>query len=75
MPAAASAQSLVSDALAPPFARQEELRAFQEVVSAATQVARNQCWKAAFLVGYGVRFGRNIARCPRPGASCRGSRT
>jgi ornithine lipid ester-linked acyl 2-hydroxylase len=46
------------------LARQEELPAFQEVVSDATQVTRDRHWKTVFLLGYGVRFKRNIARCP-----------
>jgi hypothetical protein len=57
------------------LARQKELPAFQEVVSDATQVTRDRHWKTVFLLGYGVRFERNIARgAPRPGASCGRSR-
>jgi ornithine lipid ester-linked acyl 2-hydroxylase len=46
------------------LARQEELPAFQEVVGDATQVTRDRHWKTVFLLGYGVRFKRNIVRCP-----------
>ena len=56
------------------LARQEELPSFQEVVSDATQVTRDRHWKTVFLLGYGVRFERNIAHCPETGASCRRSR-
>ena len=37
---------------------------FQEVVGDATQVTRDRHWKTVVLLGYGVRFGRNIAACP-----------
>jgi ornithine lipid ester-linked acyl 2-hydroxylase len=46
------------------LARQEELPAFQEVVGDATQVTRDRRWKTVFLLGYGLRFERNIANCP-----------
>jgi hypothetical protein len=56
------------------LARQEELPAFQEVVSDATQVTRNRHWKTVFLLGYRVRSSATSRTAPRRGASCRRSR-
>jgi aspartyl/asparaginyl beta-hydroxylase (cupin superfamily) len=45
--------------------RQAELPAFQAIATDVKTITQDDHWKTFFLVGFGVRSERNIARCPQ----------
>jgi beta-hydroxylase len=45
--------------------RQAELPSFQAIATDVKTITTDDHWKTFFLVGFGVRSGRNIARCPQ----------
>ena len=44
--------------------RQAELPSFQTIATDVRTITKDDHWKTFFLVGFGVRSERNIARCP-----------
>lgn len=44
--------------------RQHELPAFQTIAADVKTITKDDHWKTFFLVGFGIRSERNIARCP-----------
>ena len=44
--------------------RQAELPSFQTIATDVKTITKDDHWKTFFLVGFGVRSERNIARCP-----------
>jgi ornithine lipid ester-linked acyl 2-hydroxylase len=44
--------------------RQAELPSFQAIATDVRTITKDDHWKTFFLVGFGVRSERNIARCP-----------
>jgi ornithine lipid ester-linked acyl 2-hydroxylase len=44
--------------------RQAELPSFQTIATDVRTITKDDHWKTFFLVGFGVRSARNIARCP-----------
>jgi ornithine lipid ester-linked acyl 2-hydroxylase len=45
--------------------RQAELPAFQSIAADVRTITQDEHWKTFFLVGFGVKSERNIARCPQ----------